>query len=302
LIVGVLLGTVLTTAIFGALLLLVASASPDGLSLLRPWNGGGYAELPLEEDLEVAPIGLPARVPLDPLGILEGTGEGTWSAAPTTVTGAATGAVTASGAPAASGALAPSASEAGTRAAPPLDGSAAGADGALAAGQAASGLSASAAADTVQVAVDSAASVDLGSSASPTTPVATAGTPPGDGVAVSPSAAAGDSATASPSTAPPAESASVAATASQASAAPISAAVPPTAAPEALVRPKLRTAGTTTLRAQASSTAASLATLDSGAIVAALPTEILASSWGWRKVRWNNVDGYLPGYMLRALP
>jgi hypothetical protein len=57
-----------------------------------------------------------------------------------------------------------------------------------------------------------------------------------------------------------------------------------------------------TIRTQASSTAASLDTLDSGAIVEALPTEALASSWGWRKVRWNNADGYLPGYMLRAVP
>src|SRR5438094_826003 len=130
LILGVLLGTVLTTSVFGALFLLVASTSPDSLSLLRPWNGGGYAETPLE------------------------------------------------------------------------------------------------------------------------------------GVAANTSAAAGDASPVS-AAAPPAETASGAATASQVSADPNSAAAAPSAASEVSVRPRLRTAGTITLRAQASSTAASLATLDS---------------------------------------
>jgi hypothetical protein len=264
LMMGVFLGIVLTTAVFVALFLMVASANPDGMSLLQAWHGGGYAESPLEA--EMAPVELPARVPLDPLITTEGQ-----SPAP-----ASGGAGTAPDAPATASALAPTAAEDGTPAAALLDGS--GAD------------------------ADSTVSADLALSASQTTPGATAGTPPADGATASTGAAVGEGAPVGAAAAPPAETASVAATTSQVSAAPVSAAARPTAAPEVPVRPKLRTAGTVTIRTQASSTAASLDTLDSGAIVEALPTEALASSWGWRKVRWNNADGYLPGYMLRAVP
>ena len=49
----------------------------------------------------------------------------------------------------------------------------------------------------------------------------------------------------------------------------------------------------------ASSTYSSLGGLDKDSLVEPLPTDALAQSWGWRRVRYNGVDGYLPGYMLR---
>jgi hypothetical protein len=70
LVVGVLLGTILTTTILVALLLLFTSLSPYGTSLLRGWNGGGYADLSLDDG--AAPVDLPARVPLDPLVAADG--------------------------------------------------------------------------------------------------------------------------------------------------------------------------------------------------------------------------------------
>src|SRR3954453_21604723 len=118
LIMGMLLGIILTTSVLVALFLMVTTAYPDGISLLQAWYGGGYAEIPLE--IEMAPVGLRARVPLEPLIITDEQ----WSAPPPTDTvGGAGTTPDAPDAPAVAGALAPTAAGDGTRAATLLDGS-----------------------------------------------------------------------------------------------------------------------------------------------------------------------------------
>jgi hypothetical protein len=74
-------------------------------------------------------------------------------------------------------------------------------------------------------------------------------------------------------------------------------------APPAPVGPRYVVAGDTApLRAQPTSSSALIGTLTRGTIVNELPGTALALSQGWRRVRWNDREGWTAGYLLQRAP